>query len=110
MSRLNTALLFVIAGLLTVIAARDLVRPPAVRAATAQHNFYIEPGTTTLRSPDGKRQVTGKVVVNLDTGDVWGFPTVSSLPYPVDATRSVPPTSSPIYLGKFDFSGIEQEP
>jgi len=35
---------------------------------------------------------------------VWGFPTLSSDPYPVDVTKAAPPTSKPIYLGKYDFA------
>src|SRR5581483_2811215 len=35
----------------------------------------------------------------------WGFPTGSSLPYPItNVMRAEPPVSSPIYLGKFDFA------
>jgi hypothetical protein len=44
------------------------------------------------------------MVVDLRNGDVWGFPTLLGSPYPVDPTRSQPPTSTPIYLGRFDFS------
>jgi len=60
-----------------------------------------------LRTPDGSRQVLGKVVVDMKSGDVWGFPTLSSDPYPVDVTKAEPPTSKPIYLGKYDFAAAK---
>ncbi|MGE0406826.1 MAG: hypothetical protein AB7O65_11045 [Candidatus Korobacteraceae bacterium] len=102
-------LLAVIAILLAVLAFGPLVSPPAANAAPEEApHFYIEPGTTTLRSPGGDRSVIGKVVVDLRNGNVWGFPTLTSAPYPVDSTKPAPPVSQPIYLGKYDFSAIRQ--
>jgi hypothetical protein len=69
-----------------------------------RYDFYIEPGTQVLRSPGGDYQVLGKVVVNMKTGEVWGFPTSDPSPYPVDITKSAPPVSKPFYLGRFDFA------
>lgn len=43
----------------------------------------------------------GKVFIDMRTGDVWGLPTLSQSPYPVDVTQPKPPKSSPMYLGKF---------
>jgi hypothetical protein len=100
----SKCVLTVIAILLAVIALRPLVRPAIVTAQSDYPHLYIEPGTTTLRKPDGTQQVQGKVVIDLRNGNVWGFPTLSSAPYPVDTTREEPPVSSPMYLGKFDFS------
>jgi hypothetical protein len=60
-----------------------------------------------LRAPDGSRQVLGKVIIDLGTGNVWGLPTVEQ-PYPVDVMKSQPPTSAPFLLGKFDFSVLLQ--
>ncbi len=38
-------------------------------------------------------------------GNIWGFPTLSSLPYPMSNTMGdKPPVSTPMYLGKFDLS------
>jgi hypothetical protein len=48
----------------------------------------------------------GKVVVDLVTGKVWGFPTLSDNPYPVDTVHTILPVSHPIYLGRFDLSEI----
>jgi hypothetical protein len=46
------------------------------------------------------------MVVDLRNGDICGFPTLTGSPYPVDTTVSTPPTSRPLYLGKFDFTRV----
>jgi hypothetical protein len=91
--------------LLAVIAFRN---PMPVRAALDPSNLWIEPGYTSLRAPNGEMQVQGKMVVNLATGDIFGFPTGTGGPYPVDPTSSTPPVSSAIYLGKFDFASMRK--
>jgi hypothetical protein len=95
-----------IAILLAVIAFRPLLSPVIVSAESNYGYLYIEPNTALLRNPDGTHQVEGKVVIDMRNGNIWGFPTLSSVPYPVDVTRSEPPVSTPMYLGKFDFSKI----
>ena len=70
------ATLALIVLFLGVIALRPVIYPSPVAAQTAHdHNFYVEPGTTMLRKPDGTMQVYGKVFIDMNTGDVWGFPT-----------------------------------
>jgi hypothetical protein len=103
-------LLAVIAVSLAVIAAGPFLSPEPARAADVESSpfLWIEPGTSNLRSPDGSRNVIGKVVVELATGNVWGFPTLTNAPYPVDTTRTTPPISRPIYLGKYDFAAIRE--
>jgi hypothetical protein len=54
-----------------------------------------------LRKPDGTAQVYGKVFIDMQTGDVWGFPTNTTDPYPSNPTSSTPPKSHPMYLGRF---------
>ena len=98
------AILSTIALSLGLIAIRLYERPPAVQAQSEQPSFYIEPRTTLLRKPDGTQQVQGKVVIDMRNGDIWGFPTFSNTPYPVDSARGIPAVSAPIYLGRFDFS------
>ena len=83
-----------------------LRNPPPVHAQSSSGSALIEPGTTMLRAPDGSRQVLGKVVIDLSNGNVWGLPTTVEQPYPVDMSMSVPPTSKPFLLGKFDLSQI----
>jgi hypothetical protein len=97
--------LTVIAILLAVIALRPLRQPAPVSAASSDYSYlYVEPRVTALRRPDSGEQVQGKVVIDLRNGEIWGFPTLSGAPYPVDTTKPEPPVSTPMYLGKFDFS------
>ncbi len=96
------SLLLTIALLMAVIAFRPVVQPVPVSAqASDALPFYIEPGVTMLRKPDGTAQMYGKMVVDMRTGDIWGFPTMTQSPFPVDTTSTNPPKSHPMYLGKF---------
>ena len=102
--------LTLIIALLAVLAIRPLISPPGSHAQ-GPHLFgsiYIEPGVTMLRAPDGSQQVLGKVVIDLDTGKVWGFPTAGQQPYPVDIMKSKPPTSVPFLLAKYNLSVLRQ--
>jgi len=94
----------VIALLLGLIAVRLYDNPPAVEAQSDQSILYIEPRVAMLRKPDDGSQIQGKVVIDKRTGDIWGFPTGANSPYPIDLAHSNPPVSTPIYLGRFDFS------
>lgn len=99
-----------IAGLLAMIAFRPLVSPTVVEAQPGNvYPFYIEPGTQMLRAPDGSRQVLGKVVVDLRTGRVWGFPTQGDQAYPMDSMNKMPPTSHPFELGKFALGDVDKQ-
>ena len=102
------ALLAAIAILLGVLAARPFFAPDPAYAQREHPDYYIEPGYTLLRQPGGMRQVYGKVVVDLKTGDIWGFPTGFESPYPYDPTKDAPPVSSPIRLGRFDFAQLQR--
>ena len=79
---------------------------PTVYAQSDHSYLHIEPGTTVLRDPDSGAQIQGKVVIDRRTGNVWGFPTATSAPFPVVVSSKEPPISKPIYLGKFDFAAI----
>jgi hypothetical protein len=46
------------------------------------------------------------VVINLNSGDIFGFPTLVNGPYPVDIAGNKPPVSKPIFPGTFDFSSL----
>ena len=99
-----------IAVTLGVVALRPALFPAPVAAASADYSYlYVEPRVTTLRRPDGGEQVQGKVFIDMRNGDVWGFPTLSGAPYPVDLTNPQPPVSMPMYLGKFDFSKMTRK-
>jgi len=101
------SVLTAIALLLGILVVERAAIPTVVSAQSNPPHLYIEPRTTTIRKPDGTEQVEGKVVINTQTGDIWGFPTLSGMPYPVDPAHSEPPVSNPIYLGRFDFSKIK---
>lgn len=102
-------MLSVIAIFLGTIALRPVLLPPAVSAqGSGGYPFYIEPGVVMLRAPDGSRQVYGRMVTDLRTGKVWGFPTLTQDPYPIDQMNSAPPTSRPFRLGKFAFSETDK--
>ncbi len=92
--------------LLAALVVRQYETPASVQAQS--DGIYIEPGYTTIRSPDGFAQVKGKVVINLHSGEVWGFPTLVDGPYPVDIAGNKPPVSKPIYLGMFDLSAMRR--
>jgi hypothetical protein len=97
-------LLLLIAIALIVIAIRPYLAPDSVQAQSdSPYPFYIEPGTKMLRAPDGSQQVYGRVVVDMRTGKVWGFPTSTTDTYPVNLADSKPRTSHPFALGKFAF-------
>lgn len=93
---------------LGLIALHPLFAPAPARADSAGPRYYIEPGITMLSSPDRTKQVQGKMVIDLNNGNIWGFPTSPDVPYPYDAIKAQPATSVPIYLGKFDFSAMHR--
>lgn len=102
-------LLLAIAVSLAGLALRPYVAPPAVEAqSSGGYPFYVEPGTTMLRAPDGSRQVLGKVVLDMRNGNVWGFPTMTQDPYPAVGTQTTPQTSHPFLLGKFALADIDK--
>lgn len=109
LDNLTRGLLLIIAILLGMLVFRPMVQPVAVRAqAEDGYPFYVEPGYTTIRKPDGTAQMLGKVVVDMRNGDVWGFPTLSQSPYPIDSSQTKPPKSYPMYLGKFMFEDAKR--
>jgi hypothetical protein len=103
---LTNPLLTIIAFLLSAILIRSLLdsSPSHAQSQSGPFELYIEPGVQMLRAPDGSRQVLGKVVVDLHNGNIWGFPTTTEQPYPIDVMKQKPPTSTPFRLGRFDFS------
>jgi hypothetical protein len=105
LDRFTKITLVVIAFLLGVVALRPIVQPAPVRAqAEDGYPFFVEPGYTMLRKPDGTAQLYGKMIIDMRNGDIWGFPTLTTSPYPIDPSQTKPPKSSPMYLGKFMFN------
>ena len=106
---LTNFLLMLIAIALIASAARPYLAPdPVVAQSDSPYPFYIEPGTKMLRAPDGSQQVYGRVVVDMHTGKVWGFPTFSTDTYPVNGADSKPRTSHPFLLGRFAFDDTDK--
>lgn len=104
-------LLLAIAAFLAVIAFRPVVQPaPVLADGSHVYPFYVEPGYTMLRKPDGTSQVYGKMVIDMRTGDIWGFPTTVPGPYPVNNGSTTPPKSHPMYLGRFLLSEAAHNP
>ena len=98
-------MLLLIVVFLGTLVFRPVIRPAPVQAqASNASSFYVEPGYTMLRKPDGTAQMYGKMMIDMRTGDIWGFPTLVEGPYPVAATKTEPPKSRPMYLGKFILS------
>ena len=75
--------------------------PDPVYAQSPDTDFFFEPGVFLVRAADNSQQVYAKVVVDLRNGRVWGFPTLTPLPYPSDPVYSKPQTSHPFELGRF---------
>jgi hypothetical protein len=94
-------LLAVIALLLLTLVLRPFRNPDPVLAQSPDTDFYFEPGTFLVRAPDNSQQVYAKVVVDLRNGRVWGFPTLTPLPYPSDPIYNKAQTSHPFLLGRF---------
>jgi hypothetical protein len=93
---------------LGMIALRPFVAPQIAQAESPGARYYVEPGITTLASPDRTKQVQGKVVIDLNNGNIWGFPTSPDVPYPYDVLKAQPATSTPIYMGRFDFAAMHR--
>lgn len=88
-------LLLLIVLLLGVIAVHPYMAPPAVSAQSAEPSpFFVEPGVTMLRAPDGRGQVLGKVVIDMRNGNVWGFPTGNKV-FGSHSTTGVPISTRP---------------
>jgi hypothetical protein len=106
---LTKFLLLVIAVALVAIAARPYVWPvPVAAESSPAHAFYIEPGVQMLRYPDGTGQVYGKIVVDLKSGKIWGFPTGTADPYPSYPLDNKPTVSKPFALGRYAFEDTDK--
>jgi hypothetical protein len=106
---LTNLLLLLIAIALIAIAVRPYLAPHAAQAQTeGPYPYYVEPGTQMLRASDGSKQVYGRVVVDMRSGKVWGFPTISTDTYPFNPVDPKPQTSHPFYLGRFAFEEADR--
>lgn len=109
-TRQHTQLLLLLTAIfLGALSVRPYIAPSAVRADSGEgYPVYIEPGVSMLRAPDGSQQVLGKVVVDLRTGNIWGFPTLTQDPYPAVGANTRQQVSHPFLLGKYAFSDMDK--
>jgi len=108
-NRTTKFLLLSMAISLAAIAIRPYLAPaPAKAQVELPYPLYFEPGTQLLRAPDGSKQVLGRVVVDMRTGTVWGFPTNGPDTYPSNAMDSKPQVSHPFRLGRFAFEDTDR--
>lgn len=95
---------------LGLIALRPLFVPEVAKAQTQSPaaQMYIEPGVHFIHAPDNSLNLLGKIVVDVNTGNIWGFPTYADSVYPVNTElgKVTPPISTPIFLGRYDFSAM----
>jgi hypothetical protein len=105
----DRAALVLVIIFLGILALRPLLTPGVALAQVPQDHLYIEPGIKMLLSPDRTKKTQGKVVVDLTTGNIWGFPTSADTPYPIDTVKPQPGTSAPIYLGKFELNEMHPQ-
>ena len=64
--RITKLLLAIIAALLGTLTVRPVFHPDRVRADSAEiHPFFVEPGYTTIRKPDGSAQIYGKIMIRV---------------------------------------------
>jgi hypothetical protein len=106
--RVTKLLLSLIAIALAAIAIRPYVAPDTTHAQNTAYPVYIEPGVQMLKSSNGSKQLYGRMVVDLRTGKIWGFPTMTTDPYPFNALNSKPQTSHPFELGRFAFEDMDK--
>ena len=99
--RTTNILLAIIALLLFMLVLRPFKEPESVLAQSPDTNYYFEPGTFFVRATDNSQQVYAKIAVDLSSGRVWAFPTLTPLPYPSDPLYSKPQTSHPFPVGRF---------
>ena len=106
---LTNILLFSIALSLLAILLRPILHPVSVRAAShPERLLFIEPGVQVLHTSDLSRNGYGRVVVDLRTGNVWGFPTPTGDPYPSQAVNDRLQTSHPFLLGRFALEDLDK--
>ena len=102
-------------GQMSITGSKTVIRISCSSRTTISHAenaapypVFIEPGVVMLKSSDGSKQLYGRMVVDLRTGKIWGFPTITTDPYPFDALNSKPQTSHPFELGRFAFEDMDK--
>lgn len=96
-------------GALALLTFRELRSPAPASAQSPSKNLYFEPGVTDIPLSQGGNAL-GKIVVNLDTGETWGFPVFGpKMPYPgIQLSEGTPQVSTPVYLGRFNLQRMNR--
>jgi hypothetical protein len=97
----SKVVLTAIALLLGAVAVHPWLAPAPVRAEMEAPSLFIEPGLTRIPDLRGGPETVGKMVIDLKTGDSWGFPMAFT-------TSTEPVVSKPVLLGRFDLSAMKR--
>lgn len=95
-------------GLLALREIGEMVSPArGLAQSNSDSRLYVEPGTADIPLPEGGNAI-GKIFIDLDTGDTYGFPVFGpKMPYPgKQVSENRPLTRRPVYLGKFYLDGF----
>ncbi len=104
------AMLTLIAVFLGILAFRPMMQPPATQAQTTTRALlHFDEKMSRIQVPDGSANLTGRVAIDLRTGNVYGFPT-DVAGYPRDVQNNRPAVSDPILLGRFNLDRIRPQP
>ena len=87
--------------LLGVLALQPFLSPAAVKAESEAASLFIEPGLTRIPGQGPNSDTMGKLVIDLRTGEAWGFPTMFTN-YRESAI------SKPVYIGRMDFGAMKR--
>jgi hypothetical protein len=97
----GTVLITLTIAFLLVSLGAYLQGPRVEAQSNDPGSWYFEPGVHPINIPNGG-QVMGKIAIDLHSGNIWGFPTNSNLPYPQPASMGARVTASHgIPLGHF---------
>jgi len=99
--------LTVIAIFLGIVAFRPVFAPAAAHAASTARcaSIQFSEGVYEFESKNGG--MTGRVAINLRTGNVYGFPTDGNV-YPRNPAKGDTVVSDPVLLGRFNLDKVGQ--
>jgi hypothetical protein len=88
---------------------RSFPAPPVVAAEPdTPRRLLVEPGTHLIPSLDGGSSY-GMIVMDLDTGETWGFPTQGKFAYPgYQVAKNEPLTVNAVYLGRWNLASMSR--
>lgn len=95
--------------LIAVLLVICVVRLPVatVRAENFESDLRFDPDVHQIDVPGGSASPSGRIAIDIRTGDVYGFPT-NGAAYPRNLQSNALAISKPILLGRFDFGSIHR--